>query len=70
MQKAMELNGKKVMGQEVKLDKARSKENAQEGKKGKCLPFFKYKLVLKMLFYLPMLTVTYVPQREMRGHSL
>uniref|UniRef100_A0A3Q3K0A1 Nucleolin n=1 Tax=Monopterus albus TaxID=43700 RepID=A0A3Q3K0A1_MONAL len=33
MQKAMELNGKKIMGQEVKLDKARSKENSQEGKK-------------------------------------
>ncbi|XP_067370797.1 nucleolin isoform X2 [Channa argus] len=33
MQKALELNGKKVLGQEVKLDKARSKENSQEGKK-------------------------------------
>nr|XP_061791092.1 nucleolin [Nerophis lumbriciformis] len=33
MQKAMELNGKKVMGQEIKLDKARSKESSQEGKK-------------------------------------
>ncbi|XP_061634201.1 nucleolin [Phyllopteryx taeniolatus] len=33
MQKALELNGKKVMGQEIKLDKARSKENSQEGKK-------------------------------------
>lgn len=37
MQKALELNGKKVMGQEVKLDRARSKENSQEGKKGKKL---------------------------------
>lgn len=34
MQKALELNGKKFMGQELKLDKARSKENSQEGKKG------------------------------------
>ncbi|XP_047231175.1 nucleolin isoform X2 [Girardinichthys multiradiatus] len=33
LNKALELNGKKVMGQEVKLDKARSKENSQEGKK-------------------------------------
>ncbi|KAM7387965.1 hypothetical protein PAMP_024169 [Pampus punctatissimus] len=33
MQKAMELNGKKVMGQEVKLDRARSKDSSQEGKK-------------------------------------
>ncbi|XP_069009510.1 LOW QUALITY PROTEIN: nucleolin [Embiotoca jacksoni] len=33
LQKALELNGKKVMGQEVKLDRARSKEGAQEGKK-------------------------------------
>uniref|UniRef100_A0A3Q3L0N4 Nucleolin n=1 Tax=Mastacembelus armatus TaxID=205130 RepID=A0A3Q3L0N4_9TELE len=33
MQKALELNGKKVMGQEVKLDKARSKDSSQEGKK-------------------------------------
>ncbi|XP_060889790.1 nucleolin [Labrus mixtus] len=33
MQKALELNGKKIMGQEVKLDRARSKENSQEGKK-------------------------------------
>lgn len=34
MQKAMELNGKKVMGQELKLDMPRSKETAQEDKKG------------------------------------
>ncbi|XP_038147641.1 nucleolin isoform X1 [Cyprinodon tularosa] len=33
LNKALELNGKKVMGQEVKLDKARSKETSQEGKK-------------------------------------
>ncbi|KAM7409567.1 hypothetical protein PAMA_001178 [Pampus argenteus] len=33
MQKAMELNGKKVMGQELKLDRARSKDSSQEGKK-------------------------------------
>ncbi|XP_008402014.1 nucleolin-like, partial [Poecilia reticulata] len=33
LNKALELNGKKFMGQEVKLDKARSKENSQEGKK-------------------------------------
>lgn len=37
MQKAMELNGKKVMGQELKLDMPRSKETAQEDKKGKDL---------------------------------
>lgn len=35
MQKALELNGKKVMGQELKLDMPRSKDSAQEGKKGK-----------------------------------
>lgn len=35
MQKAMELNGKKVMGQELKLDMPRSKETTQEDKKGK-----------------------------------
>ena len=35
MQKALELNGKKVMGQELKLDRARSKDSSQEGKKGK-----------------------------------
>lgn len=34
MQKALELNGKKFMGQEMKLDRARSKDNSQEGKKG------------------------------------
>lgn len=34
MQKAMELNGKKVMGLELKLDMPRSKETAQEDKKG------------------------------------
>uniref|UniRef100_A0A8C2ZY82 Nucleolin n=1 Tax=Cyclopterus lumpus TaxID=8103 RepID=A0A8C2ZY82_CYCLU len=33
MQKAMELNGKKFMGQELKLDRARSKDSSQEGKK-------------------------------------
>uniref|UniRef100_A0A4W5QJ62 Nucleolin n=2 Tax=Hucho hucho TaxID=62062 RepID=A0A4W5QJ62_9TELE len=33
MQAAMELNGKKFMGQELKMDKARSKENSQEDKK-------------------------------------
>lgn len=35
LQKAMELNGKKFMGQELKLDRARSKDSSQEGKKGK-----------------------------------
>lgn len=35
MQKALELNGKKVMGQELKLDMPRSKDGSQEGKKGK-----------------------------------
>lgn len=34
MQKALELNGKKLMGQEVKLDRARTKDSSQEGKKG------------------------------------
>lgn len=45
MQKAMELNGKKVMGQELKLDMPRSKETAQEDKKGKdlCLMREKFK---------------------------
>lgn len=38
MNKAMELNGKKFMGQELKLDKARQKDNSQEGKKGKHAP--------------------------------
>ncbi|KAG7217532.1 hypothetical protein INR49_021459 [Caranx melampygus] len=33
LQKALELNGKKFMGQELKLDKARSKDSSQEGKK-------------------------------------
>ncbi|XP_061831991.1 nucleolin isoform X1 [Nerophis lumbriciformis] len=33
VQKAMELNGKKFMGQEIKLDRARSKDNAASGKK-------------------------------------
>lgn len=32
--KALELNGKKVLGQEMKLDMPRSKESNQEGKKG------------------------------------
>lgn len=34
MQKALELNGKKVLGQEMKLDMPRTKDGAQEGKKG------------------------------------
>lgn len=34
LQKGLELNGKKVMGQEVKLEKARSKEGSQDSKKG------------------------------------
>lgn len=38
MQKAMELNGKKVMGMELKLDMPRSKETTQEDKKGKAHP--------------------------------
>ncbi|XP_037326624.2 nucleolin isoform X2 [Pungitius pungitius] len=33
MQKALELNGKKLMGQELKLDRARSKDSSQDGKK-------------------------------------
>lgn len=35
MQKALELNGKKLMGQDLKLDRARSKEGPQDGKRGK-----------------------------------
>uniref|UniRef100_A0AAZ1XIH8 Nucleolin n=1 Tax=Oreochromis aureus TaxID=47969 RepID=A0AAZ1XIH8_OREAU len=35
LQKGLELNGKKVMGQEVKLEKARSKEGSQDSKKEK-----------------------------------
>ncbi|XP_025998202.1 nucleolin [Astatotilapia calliptera] len=35
LQKGLELNGKKVMGQEVKLEKARSKEGSQDTKKEK-----------------------------------
>lgn len=34
MQKALGLNGKKLMGQPVKLDKAKSKEDSQDSKKG------------------------------------
>lgn len=34
LNKAFELNGKKVMGQEIKLDRAHSKENVQENRKG------------------------------------
>lgn len=37
MQTALELNGKKCMGQELKMDKARSKGNSQEEKKGRGL---------------------------------
>lgn len=37
LQKALQLNGKKFMGHELKLDRARSKENSAEGKKGKTL---------------------------------
>ncbi|XP_040040876.2 nucleolin isoform X3 [Gasterosteus aculeatus] len=33
MQKALELNGKKLMGQDLKLDRARSKEGPQDGKR-------------------------------------
>ncbi|XP_072294123.1 nucleolin isoform X2 [Eucyclogobius newberryi] len=33
LQKALELNGKKLMGQELKIDRARSKETSQEGRK-------------------------------------
>lgn len=35
MLKAMEFNGKKVLGMEIKLDKARSKEAAPGDRKGK-----------------------------------
>ena len=48
MQKALELNGKKFMGQELKLDRAKSKETSQDGKKGKNTNIFKMD-VLKCL---------------------
>ncbi|MEQ2209703.1 hypothetical protein XENOCAPTIV_002863 [Xenoophorus captivus] len=48
LNKALELNGKKVMGQEVKLDKARSKENSQEGKKGILLSIVEKNLMVSM----------------------
>lgn len=35
LQKGLALNGTKLMGQELKMDRARSKEGAQDGKKGK-----------------------------------
>lgn len=72
MNKALELNGKKVMGQEVRLDKARSKDNAQEDKKGG-RPHPKLQLSVKSkicLFLQPVLTLNCVPQRETRGRSL
>lgn len=37
LQKALALNGKKLMGQPLKLDRARSKEDSQESKKGNVL---------------------------------
>lgn len=37
VQKALELNGKKLLGLPLKLDRARSKENSQENKKGNYL---------------------------------
>lgn len=43
MQKALELNGKKVLGQEMKLDMPRTKDGAQEGKKGKNIVYVKEK---------------------------
>lgn len=41
LNKALELNGKKVLGQEIKLDRAHSKENAQESRKGNLYPHAK-----------------------------
>lgn len=83
MQKALELNGKKVMGQEVKLDRARSKDSSQEGKKGKhCFHLVKVQLSFqaanfgnsqntgKKLVPGPKLTLKFVLQREMQGHFL
>lgn len=35
LQKALELNGKKMLGQEIKLDRARNKEDSGDVKKGR-----------------------------------
>lgn len=35
LEKALKFNGKKLMGLEIKLDKARTKENYKENKKGR-----------------------------------
>lgn len=35
MDKALQLNGKKLMGLEIKLEKAKSKESLKENKKGR-----------------------------------
>lgn len=42
MQKALELNGKKLMGLALKLDKTRSKEDSQESKKGSVSYSFRF----------------------------
>lgn len=75
MQKALELNGKKVMGQEVKLDRARSKDSSQEGKKGKrCVHLIKLKILSqntgKKFDPMSVLTLTFVLQRGMHGRCL
>lgn len=68
MQKALELNGKKFMGQDLKLDKARSKETSQEGKKGKpfyfqCIP--RLANVLRHEVVTINITFLFSPQRRM-----
>lgn len=37
LDKALQMNGKKLMGSEVKLEKAKSKETMKENKKGMAL---------------------------------
>lgn len=71
MQKAMELNGKKVMGQELKLDMPRSKETAQEDKKGKdlCLMRGKNLKMTQTLHFLACMSCA-VLRRVMYGGKL
>ena len=65
MQKALELNGKKVLGQELKLDMPRSKEGSQEGKKGRT--FLKESNWISMGILLSQLFVFYVKKPPFLG---
>lgn len=67
MQKAMELNGKKVMGMELKLDMPRSKETTQEDKKGKAPPHGAK--ILETLYFLACMSCS-VLRRVMYGGKL